>query len=134
MGKKSNILRCCLACILPCGAFDLTRIVHSNGYVEELTGRVTAGDVLTHYPDHVLSKPSAGGALIISPESELKRGSIYFLMPSSSLQQKSKQTYNSSKQRVVKKKAEEKKKPRLRRQKVTAGEWHPHLDSIHEDF
>ncbi|KAG6401366.1 hypothetical protein SASPL_138220 [Salvia splendens] len=134
MGKKSNILRCCLACILPCGALDLIRIVHSNGYVEELTGRVTAGDALTHYPDHVLSKPSASGSLIISPESELKRGSIYFLVPSSSLPQKTKQTCNSSKKYpVVKKAAEEEKKCR-RHHKVTAGEWQPNLDSIHEEF
>ncbi|GFZ19937.1 hypothetical protein Acr_28g0006420 [Actinidia rufa] len=32
-----NSIRCCLACVLPCGALDLIRIVHLNGYVEELT-------------------------------------------------------------------------------------------------
>ncbi|XP_057512463.1 uncharacterized protein LOC130794547 [Actinidia eriantha] len=36
-----NTLRCCLACVLPCGALDLIRIVHLNGYVEEITGPVT---------------------------------------------------------------------------------------------
>ncbi|PIN19537.1 hypothetical protein CDL12_07768 [Handroanthus impetiginosus] len=47
-----NSLRCCLACVIPCGALDLIRIVHLD---------------------------------ILSPDSELKRGSIYFLIPASSL-------------------------------------------------
>ncbi|KAG6751375.1 hypothetical protein POTOM_045909 [Populus tomentosa] len=84
-----NSLRCCLACVLPCGALDLIRIVHLNGYVEEITGPITAAEVLKANPNHVLSKPSSQGVvrkiLILSPESELKRGSIYFLIPSSSL-------------------------------------------------
>lgn len=84
-----NSLRCCLACVLPCGALDLIRIIHLNGYVEEVTGPVTAGEFLKAYPNHVLSKPSSQGVvrkiLILSPESELKRGSFYFLIPQSSL-------------------------------------------------
>ncbi|KAJ8440233.1 hypothetical protein Cgig2_023998 [Carnegiea gigantea] len=84
-----NSLRCCLACVLPCGALDLTRIIHLNGYVEEVTGPVTAGEFLKAYPNHVLSKPSSQGVvrkiLILCPESELKRGSFYFLIPQSSL-------------------------------------------------
>ncbi|KAH6836904.1 hypothetical protein C2S53_008616 [Perilla frutescens var. hirtella] len=132
-----NSLRCCLACILPCGALDLIRIVHLNGYVEELTGRVTAGEVLKNYPDHVLSKPSAAAVsrriLIVAPDSDLKRGSIYFLLPSSSLpaHDRSKHKYSSSKQRVVTMAAAEKKR---RRRKVTAVEWQPNLDSISEDL
>lgn len=128
-------LRCCLACILPCGALDLIRIVHLNGYVEELTGRVSAGEFLKSYPDHVLSKPSSAAAVsgrifIVSPESDLKRGSIYFLLPSSSLpahHKTKRRCAGSSKQRVL---TAEK---RLRRRKVTAAEWRPHLDSISED-
>ncbi|KAK4419879.1 hypothetical protein Salat_2400800 [Sesamum alatum] len=84
-----NSLRCCLACVLPCGALDLIRIVHLNGSVEEITGRVTAGEVLKNNPNHVLTQPCSQGMtrriLILSPESELKRGSIYFLIPASSL-------------------------------------------------
>ncbi|XP_020217256.1 uncharacterized protein LOC109800788 [Cajanus cajan] len=84
-----NSLRCCLACVLPCGALDLIRIVHLNGYVEEITRPITAGEVLKANPNHVLSKPSSQGVvrriLILSPETELKRGSIYFLIPESSL-------------------------------------------------
>ncbi|KAJ6383343.1 hypothetical protein OIU78_026762 [Salix suchowensis] len=84
-----NSLRCCLACVLPCGALDLIRIVHLNGNLEEITGPITAAEVLKANPNHVLSKPSSQGVvrkiLILSPESELKRGSIYFLIPSSSL-------------------------------------------------
>ncbi|KAK3022283.1 hypothetical protein RJ639_045390 [Escallonia herrerae] len=89
-----NSLRCCLACVLPCGALDLIRIVHLNGYVEEITRPVTAGEVLKNNPNHVLSKPCSQGVsrriLILSPETELKRGSIYFLIPCSSLPEKKK--------------------------------------------
>ncbi|KAJ4915235.1 hypothetical protein Rs2_00785 [Raphanus sativus] len=87
-----NSLRCCIACVLPCGALDLIRIVHLNGYVEEITRSVTAGEILQANPNHVLSKPCSQGVvrkiLILSPESELKRGSIYFLIPDSSLPEK----------------------------------------------
>ncbi|KAL0458581.1 UNVERIFIED_CONTAM: hypothetical protein Slati_0485300 [Sesamum latifolium] len=136
-----NSLRCCLACVLPCGALDLIRIVHSNGYVEELPGRVTAGEVLTNYPDHVLTKPCSQGVprriLILSPDSDLKRGSIYFLIPSSSLpgHEKSKKKmkkYSSSKQQPTIA-AEDKKSPSCRRRKMTAEVWRPHLESIYED-
>ncbi|KAL2470949.1 hypothetical protein Adt_39085 [Abeliophyllum distichum] len=58
-----NSLRCCLACVLPCGALDLIRIVHLNGYVEEITHPVTAGEVLKNNPNHVLSKPSCQGVV-----------------------------------------------------------------------
>ncbi|KAI3461692.1 hypothetical protein Pfo_018355 [Paulownia fortunei] len=137
-----NSLRCCLACVLPCGALDLIRIVHLNGYVEELTGRLTAGEVLRNYPNHVLTKPCSHGVarriLVLSPESDLKRGSIYFLIPDSSLpaQEKSKKNkkYNSSKKQIINTAAAEKKSASSRRRKVTVGEWRPHLLSISEDL
>ncbi|KAK8598295.1 hypothetical protein V6N13_094268 [Hibiscus sabdariffa] len=78
-------LRCCLACVLPCGALDLIRIVHLNGQVQEITPPVTAADILHAYPNHFLSKPSSQGLARISPHSQLKRGAIYFLIPASSL-------------------------------------------------
>ncbi|XP_021716045.1 uncharacterized protein LOC110683957 [Chenopodium quinoa] len=99
-----NSLRCCLACVLPCGALDLIRIVHLNGYVEEITrAGVTAGEILQDYPNHVLSKPCSQGnmvrkIMILSSDSELKRGSIYFLLPDSSLP--SKNPYSSKKNKV----------------------------------
>lgn len=96
-----NSLRCCLACVLPCGALDLIRIVHLNGNVEEITRPITAGEVLKDNPNHVLSKPCSQGMvrkiLILSPESELKRGSIYFLIPASSLPEKKKNPAHFSK-------------------------------------
>ncbi|EOA27942.1 hypothetical protein CARUB_v10024112mg [Capsella rubella] len=89
-----NSLRCCLACVLPCGALDLIRIVHLNGHVDEITRPMTAGEILQANPNHVLSKPCSQGVvrkiLILSPESELKRGSIYFLIPDTSLPEKKK--------------------------------------------
>ncbi|KAL3616222.1 hypothetical protein CASFOL_039612 [Castilleja foliolosa] len=144
-----NSLRCCLACVLPCGALDLIRIVHLNGHVEELTGRVIAGEILKNYPNHVLTKPcSQGGGgvarriLILSPGSELKRGSIYFLIPDSSLpaQERSKRTKKKStaKQQIIVSttalEEPEKKRQSSRRRKVAVEDWRPHLQSISEDF
>ncbi|KAG8063740.1 hypothetical protein GUJ93_ZPchr0003g17324 [Zizania palustris] len=86
-----NSLRCCLACVLPCGSFDVVRIIHLNGHIEEYARPVTAGEVIAAHPSHVLSRPCSsqqGGArrlLIVSPESELKRGCFYFLVPASSV-------------------------------------------------
>ncbi|XP_062180814.1 uncharacterized protein LOC133885164 [Phragmites australis] len=81
-----NSLRCCLACMLPCGALDVARVVHLSGHVDEFTCPLTAADVLAAHPNHALTAAwSAGGArkiVIVSPNSELKRGCIYFLIPS----------------------------------------------------
>ncbi|KAI5679773.1 hypothetical protein M9H77_01000 [Catharanthus roseus] len=160
-----NSLRCCLACVLPCGALDLIRIVHLNGYVEEITRPITAGEVLKENPNHVLSKPCSQGMarkiLILSPESELKRGSIYFLIPSSSLPEKKKSDRNHSSKKSSKKikkssgggggdsniivddcdhqpikevKSEKKSFRRHeRRRSSSSGVWKPHLESIFED-
>ncbi|XP_071741110.1 uncharacterized protein [Rutidosis leptorrhynchoides] len=157
-----NSLRCCLACVLPCGALDLIRIVHLNGYVEEITRSVTAGEVLKNYPNHVLSKPCSQGVvrriLILSNSSELKRGNIYFLIPSSSVPENKRHPsqkdpkkakkiakvavadvsieetvdpINSSDVVVV---SERKKRGHRRaRRTVQAGEWRPHLESIFEE-
>ena len=102
-----NSLRCCLACVLPCGALDLIRIVHLNGYVEEITRPVTAGEILQSYPNHVLTKPCSNGnnmvgkIMILSSESKLKRGTIYFLIPDSSLpSDHSKSRKSSSKNKI----------------------------------
>ena len=92
MGVMETI-RCCIACILPCGALDVVRIVHSNGRVEEISEPVLAGEIMKAYPKHVLRKPPStcpadGGAgivvqkpVILPPNAELQKGKIYFLMP-----------------------------------------------------
>nr|GEY32665.1 hypothetical protein [Tanacetum cinerariifolium] len=160
-----NSLRCCLACVLPCGALDLIRIVHLNGYVEEITRSVTAGEVLKNYPNHVLSKPCSQGVvrkiLILSNSTELKRGSFYFLIPSSSVPENKRNPKNKEDAKKVKKIArvpdvvsgavsdviaenlncsdvvvvsERKKRGHRRaRRTVQAGEWRPHLESIFEE-
>lgn len=91
-----NSLRCCLACVLPCGALDLIRIVHLSGRIEEYGRPVAAGEILAANPNHVLSKPCSQGVvrriLIVSPESELERGEIYFLIPASSVPERKKKT------------------------------------------
>ncbi|KAM7500700.1 hypothetical protein LguiA_025114 [Lonicera macranthoides] len=81
-------IRCCISCILPCGALDVIRIVHANGRVDEISGTIRASEIMSAYPKHVLKKPSSpsdGGIcpniVIVPPEAELQRGKIYFLMP-----------------------------------------------------
>ncbi|KAL8548981.1 hypothetical protein ACS0TY_008032 [Phlomoides rotata] len=148
-----NSLRCCLACVLPCGALDLIRIVHINGCVEELTGRVTAGEVMEHNPNHVLTTPCSQGMtrriLILSPESELKRGSIYFLIPASlpadknnkilkklsSSKKKSPETISVELPEIVAEKLPAKKSSSKRRERSRSnvGVWKPYLESISED-
>lgn len=89
MVRMGNSLRCCLACVLPCGALDVVRVVHLSGHVEEYSRRVSAGEILAANPNHVLTRPCSRGVgrriLIVPPESELKRGRIYFLMPAPTL-------------------------------------------------
>ncbi|KAG5598452.1 hypothetical protein H5410_029822 [Solanum commersonii] len=159
-----NSLRCCLACVLPCGALDLIRIVHLNGHVEEITSPITAYEVLKNYPNHVLSKPCSQGTmarriLILSPESELKRGSIYFLIPASSVPEKKKSSSikKSPKNTIITTKTTNNKKchvsipddcnfssdstiPKLKKslshRRSKSGKvvvWRPHLTSISED-
>ncbi|XP_015578139.1 uncharacterized protein LOC107261688 [Ricinus communis] len=151
-----NSLRCCLACVLPCGALDLIRIVHLNGYVEEITHPITAAEILKANPNHVLSKPCSQGVghkiLILSPESELKRGSIYFLIPASSLPDKKKNSSNTHKKYSRKSKkcnsddisncdryltdiiiSSNNKSSRRDRRTGRVGVWRPHLQSISED-
>ncbi|KAL6553281.1 hypothetical protein OROGR_007123 [Orobanche gracilis] len=83
-----NAIRCCISCILPCGAFDVIRIVHANGRVEEINGSVRAVEIMKLHPKHVLKKPSSPSEqgmcpkiVIVPPCAELERGKIYFLMP-----------------------------------------------------
>ncbi|KAB2078151.1 hypothetical protein ES319_A06G142200v1 [Gossypium barbadense] len=84
-----NTIRCCISCILPCGALDVIRIVHSNGRVEEISGSIKASDIMKAYPKHVLKKPSSSSSddgmvpkiVIVPPDAELQRGKIYFLIP-----------------------------------------------------
>jgi hypothetical protein len=89
--SMGNSLRCCLACVLPCGALDLVRIVHLSGRVDEYGRAVSAGEVLAAHPNHVLSRPCSSPQgvvrriLIVSPDSELERGEIYFLIPAASV-------------------------------------------------
>ncbi|KAL4303403.1 hypothetical protein GQ457_10G012450 [Hibiscus cannabinus] len=139
-----NSLRCCLACVLPCGALDLIRIVHLNGYVEEITGPITAGEVLKANPNHVLTKSTSQGVLrkilILSPETELKRGNIHFLIPSSSLPvKKTKSTHHKNPSNDTNKNSksgvhsEKKHCSRKDRRHSRVGSWQPHLASISED-
>ncbi|XP_077252217.1 uncharacterized protein LOC143891593 [Tasmannia lanceolata] len=91
-----NTIRCCISCILPCGALDVIRIVHSTGHVEEFSKPIRAGEVMKANPKHVLKKlylsASDGGVVsrivIVPPDDELQRGKIYFLTPIQTLPEK----------------------------------------------
>ncbi|KAK9150557.1 hypothetical protein Syun_008866 [Stephania yunnanensis] len=84
-----NTIRCCISCILPCGALDVIRVVHSNGRVEEFSQSVRASEIMKAHPKHVLRKPTSGAAdegivpkiVVVPPDAELQRGKIYFLIP-----------------------------------------------------
>ncbi|XP_017700063.1 uncharacterized protein LOC108511558 [Phoenix dactylifera] len=144
-----NSLRCCLACVLPCGALDVVRIVHLNGQVEEYSRPVPAGEILAANPDHIITKPCLQGVnhkiLIVSPGSDLKRGHIYFLIPESSLTEKKKKKKRKHPQRstamfevsdqdyFLKEVPSEKKSGHRRRRSGRVGVWRPHLASISED-
>ncbi|XP_023512270.1 uncharacterized protein LOC111777061 [Cucurbita pepo subsp. pepo] len=142
-----NSLRCCLACVLPCGALDLIRIVHLNGHIDEFARPITAGEVLKANPNHVLSKPSSQGVvrriLILSPESELKRGTIYFLIPATSLPEKKRNAGSSLKtpsctttgdsDSYLSDVVSDKKPSRRDRRGARVVVWRPRLESISED-
>jgi hypothetical protein len=154
-----NSLRCCLACVLPCGSFDVIRIVHLSGHIEEYTRPVTAGEVIAAHPNHVLSRPcSQGGArriLIVAPDSELKRGYFYFLVPASSVPEKKRRPQPQQKKALSQKTAppsaavakeakdngdrylaevlSEGKASLKRRRSSRSTVWRPHLHSILEE-
>ncbi|OAY68825.1 hypothetical protein ACMD2_15640 [Ananas comosus] len=111
-------IRCCIACILPCGALDVVRIVHANGRVEEISGTVSAAEIMRAHPKHVLRRPppachvdgadcpaphppssssssSDQAMMILPPSAELQRGKIYFLMPVASSSSSSSSSYLS---------------------------------------
>ncbi|XP_022721043.1 ELMO domain-containing protein F-like [Durio zibethinus] len=98
-----NTIRCCISCILPCGALDVIRIIHSNGRVEEISGSIKASEIMKAHPKHVLKKPSSPSddgmvpkIVIVPPDAELQRGKIYFLMPVPSTPEKNRSKSSST--------------------------------------
>lgn len=146
-----NSLRCCLACMCPCGVLDVVRIVHlgAGGHVEEHSRHITAAEVLAANPDHVLTEPCSQGVarkiVIVAPELELKRGHIYFLIPTSALPEQ-KRSRNSKKHVKLTSRSSMQRKDtefllekrishpshRRHRRCGRVGEWRPKLESICE--
>lgn len=88
-----NTVRCCIACVLPCGALDMARVVRGDGRVEEYGKGVTAGEVMKANPTHVLAQSIYQQRPAISflhPDAELERGKIYLLVPTYNLHKQSK--------------------------------------------
>ncbi|KAJ4772890.1 hypothetical protein LUZ62_037338 [Rhynchospora pubera] len=144
-----NSLRCCLACVLPFGAFDLIRVVHLNGQIEEYSAPITVRQILAVHPNHILTKPSTDQGVsrwiaILSQDTELKRGHIYFLVPSKS-DKIAKQSNRVRKHGTiltenVKGKSEsldierEVKVGHHRRMSSRLSDWKPNLECISEDL
>lgn len=156
-----NTIRCCISCILPCGALDVIRIVHSNGRVEEISGTIRASEIMKAYPKHVLKKPSSPSddgvvpkIVIVPPDAELQRGKIYFLMPAPQAAVKTRQRSSTKKKRretesnvinntiamtnllvsdqYLTEILSEKVSTQRDRRRGRVGVWRPHLESISE--
>uniref|UniRef100_A0A0D9V5W1 DUF4228 domain-containing protein n=1 Tax=Leersia perrieri TaxID=77586 RepID=A0A0D9V5W1_9ORYZ len=130
-----DTIRCCIACILPCGALDVVRIVHSNGRVEEISGPVLAGEIMKAYPKHVLRKPPStcpsdggGGGIVVQkpvilpPNAELQKGKIYFLMPVMAPPEKDKEKDKEKAKAAAQAQAPAAAARRRRRRKETEGD------------
>ncbi|KAA0036509.1 hypothetical protein IC582_027574 [Cucumis melo] len=152
-----NSLKHCLGCILPCGALDLIRVVHLNGLVQEFSPPLAAAEILQANPGHVLTTPSSDDhrlvrrVNILSPESHLRRGGIYFLIPADHSDHRTKPAKKQSsavssggvfpesddlshrlEDVIVLKKDKPSRRDR-RRSRSYGGAWQPHLHSISED-
>lgn len=152
-----NSIRCCISCILPCGALDVVRIVHSNGLVEEISGSIMAAEIMKAHPKHVLklpSSPSHGGMLstvvVVPPDAKLQRGKIYFLLPlppttmkkrgqnanhnSHSQHRQSRSTSDTKNNTILVSEtlSDKLSTERDRRRRGRVGMWRPHLQSISE--
>ncbi|KAL1560331.1 hypothetical protein AAHA92_10551 [Salvia divinorum] len=155
-----NTIRCCISCILPCGALDVIRIVHTNGHVEEISGAVTAAEIMKLHPKHVLKKPSSPSAvdgmcpkiIVVPPDAQLQRGKIYFLMPLPPQPKKKKKKNQASRSngesktdcntnsvtdllisdRYLSEILSEKVSSQRDRRRGRGRVWRPHLDSISE--
>ncbi|ERM94057.1 GATA zinc finger domain-containing protein 13 [Amborella trichopoda] len=94
-----NSLRCCIACMLPCGALDVVRVLHADGRVDEYRGPITAGEVMKANPKHVLAQPTCQGLVqkssIVHPDHLLRKGKIYFLIPAYTLHRRPKNSTHS---------------------------------------
>ncbi|PIN19581.1 hypothetical protein CDL12_07748 [Handroanthus impetiginosus] len=150
-----NAIRCCISCILPCGALDVIRIVHANGHVEEISGTVKAAEIMKLHPKHVLKMPSSPSSaegvcpkiVVVPPDAELQRGKIYFLMP---LPPRNKKESDNIKNTTAKSNGNisvtnllisdrylseilsEKVSSQRDRRRGRVGVWRPHLESISE--
>lgn len=159
-----NTIRCCISCILPCGFLDVIRIVHSNGRVEEFSKTIRASEIMKANPKHVLRKSSTTSSeegvvpriVILPPDAELQRGKIYFLVPASSLAEKTRSSSarkkkkrdphsssNSSSESPVKvtkllvsdqylSEILSEKSTQRDKRRGRVGIWRPHLESISE--
>ncbi|XP_016179135.1 uncharacterized protein LOC107621613 [Arachis ipaensis] len=146
MMRKS--IRCCISCILPCGALDVIRIVHSNGRVEEISGAtIKASEIMKAHPKHVLKKPSSPSAaaplpniVVVPPDALLQRGKIYFLMEESKAAAATTTTSNNNNSssvvvscdRYLTEIMSEKISTQRDRRRGRVAVWRPHLESISE--
>ncbi|ERN13885.1 hypothetical protein AMTRI_Chr01g132720 [Amborella trichopoda] len=144
-----DTIRCCLSCILPCGALDVVRVVHLDGRVEEFGREIQAGEIMKANPKHVIRKSLYGenvvrSVVVLPPDAELRRGEIYFLMPVASPPKKARvrrkkremdpeaMTKLLISDRYLSEILSEKALTQRNRRHGRVGMWRPHLESILE--
>ncbi|KAI3440018.1 uncharacterized protein J3R85_004169 [Psidium guajava] len=102
-----NTIRCCISCILPCGALDVdSGSCTLTAASRRSAARSRAGEIMKLHPKHVLKKPSSSRSddgvvpriVIVPPDAELQRGKIYFLMPVPSMPEKTRSRSSSRKE------------------------------------
>ncbi|KAJ8458716.1 hypothetical protein OPV22_031642 [Ensete ventricosum] len=148
-----NNLRCCLALHPPLGRLrrgssrpTLTARSRSTTAATSPPGRIMAANL-----DHFLTQPCSQGVarrtLVVPEESQLNRGHIYFLVPTSTSPAQQKQKKSDRREKPAKKApsidvassedhgclAAEKKPSHRRRWSGRVGAWRPCLESVREE-
>ncbi|OMO62052.1 hypothetical protein CCACVL1_23052 [Corchorus capsularis] len=78
---------CCLSCRSSCSTpFDTIRLVHLDGYVEDLNHPISVSEVIGEPPKQFLCTAAqlvstCAGSKPLNPETQLQRGHIYFVLP-----------------------------------------------------
>ncbi|OMO59348.1 hypothetical protein COLO4_34244 [Corchorus olitorius] len=83
--------RSCKSSSSTCTPFDAIRLVHLDGYVEDLNHPISVSEVMGEPPKQFLCTAAqlvstCAGSKPLNPETQLQRGHIYFVLPLSTLQ------------------------------------------------
>ncbi|XP_043714680.1 uncharacterized protein LOC122663036 [Telopea speciosissima] len=80
----------CFSCRSFPDSFDVIRVVHFNGSVQDFDDPLTVGDITGKPPKYFVCTPSQlisfNSSEALSPDTQLQRGNIYYVLPLSALQ------------------------------------------------